>query len=113
MVCAALLLKAAVALADEAVAEPMSVRLENDQVHLKPWEMKETRGVVLHGTYVVDTFGKAIPALIDFQWAGIRTFSDDKYLVVFDAAAGATAGYGGNSYLKAKSTPTRTVTVRA
>ncbi len=104
MVCAALLLKAAVALADDAAAEPMSVRLENDRAPLEPWEMnepwemKETRGVVLHGTYVVDTFGKAIPVLIDFQWAGIRTFSDDKYLVVFDAAAGATAGYGGNSY---------------
>ena len=58
----------------------------------------DTRGIFLHGTYVLDTFGKAIPVQIDFQWAGIRSFQQRKYHLTFDTAAGLTAGYGGNSY---------------
>ena len=58
---------------------------------------QDTRGAFLHGSYVLDTFGKAIPLQLDGQWAGIRSFSERKYLFTFDAAAGFSGAFGGNS----------------
>jgi hypothetical protein len=58
---------------------------------------QDTRGAFLHGTYVLDTFGKALPLQLDGQWAGIRSFSERKYLFTFDAAAGFSGAFLGNS----------------
>jgi hypothetical protein len=59
--------------------------------------VQDTRGVALWLSYVVDTWGKAIPALIDFQWAGVRSYQARRLLFTFDAAGGFSTGYGGNS----------------
>jgi len=56
----------------------------------------ELRGVFLHATFVVDTFGKAIPVLIDAQWSGVKSDAR-KYLLLWDCAGGFTGGYGGNT----------------
>jgi hypothetical protein len=58
---------------------------------------QQTRGLALFASYVLDTFGKAIPLLIDFQWAGVRSYQGREVLFTFDAAGGFTTGYGGNS----------------
>jgi hypothetical protein len=58
---------------------------------------QQTRGLALFFSYVTDTFGKAIPLLVDFQWAGVRSYQGRKLLFTFDAAGGFTTGYGGNS----------------
>lgn len=58
---------------------------------------QNTRGAFLHGTYVVETWGKGIPLQLGVQWAGIRTFNARKHLFTFDAAGAITAVYGGNS----------------
>ena len=58
---------------------------------------QDTRGIFLHGSYVLDTFGKAIPIQLGVQWAGIRSFSERRYLFTFDAAAGFSGAFGGNS----------------
>ncbi len=58
---------------------------------------QDTRGVFLHGSYVLETWGKGIPLQLGVQWAGIRSFDGRKHLFTFDAAAALTAVYGGNS----------------
>lgn len=58
---------------------------------------QQWRGVTLYGTYVEDTFGKAIPIHLDFQWAGVRSFSERKWLFTFDGSGGFVTGYGGNA----------------
>ncbi len=58
---------------------------------------QDFRGVFLHGTYVLDTWGKGIPLQLGAQWAGIRTFGERSWLLTFDGAANLFAAYGGNS----------------
>jgi len=56
----------------------------------------ELRGAFLHATFVVDTFGKAIPVLIDAQWSGVESDAR-KHLLLWDCTGGFTGGYGGNT----------------
>lgn len=58
---------------------------------------QDTRGAFLHGTYVLERWGKGIPLQLGAQWAGIRSFDGRKHLFTFDAAAALVAVYGGNS----------------
>ncbi|MFO0600923.1 MAG: hypothetical protein U0228_36775 [Myxococcaceae bacterium] len=58
---------------------------------------QDFRGIFLHGTYVSDDWGRAIPLQLGVQWQGVRSFSDRAYLFTFDGAANFFAAYGGNS----------------
>jgi hypothetical protein len=87
------------ALADEASTPQATAGTPAAEVTaLSPAEFKQdTRGVFLHGTYVLELWGKGLPVHVGVQWAGVRTFDGRRHLFTFDAAAALTAVYGGNS----------------
>lgn len=82
-----------------AQAEPQLTQSPSAEVSdAAPAEFRQDfRGAFLHGTYVVDIWGKAIPIQLGFEWAGIRSFRNRSLLFTFDGAANVFAAYGGNS----------------
>ncbi len=57
-----------------------------------------TCGIAIGGGFAVGKFGLAIPAQAVYQTTGLQSYDGRKFLLQWDASAGAVGGYAGNEH---------------
>src|SRR5262249_44830118 len=56
------------------------------------------RGAVVEAGFETGRFGEAIPTNLSFEWRGIATLGDRRYLLRWSGSGGPTLGYFGNEH---------------